>query len=36
VRASKSEEGIRSIALPRPLVAALAEQYRRAQFNGEA
>jgi integrase len=36
VRASKSEEGIRSIALPRPLVAALSEQYQRTQFKGEA
>jgi hypothetical protein len=36
VRASKSEDGIRSIALPRPLVAALSEQYRRTRFKGEA
>jgi integrase/recombinase XerD len=36
VRASKSEDGIRSIALSPALVTALSEQYQRTSFKGEA
>jgi integrase len=35
VRDSKSEEGIRSIALSPALVAELQEQYRRSSFKGD-
>jgi integrase len=35
VEDSKTEEGIRSIAIPATLVAALEEQYRRTAYKGE-